>query len=153
MFGNGAASKVFYFIKNTNRLAPETLKLLWKTAVDNPLSGHIAGLLGGFNLNLIQLSDIEVYLRGTASLDLTCYIKLFEDMINYDATPVLKTIKCPALIISGTKDAITPPEYQKKMHKKIKHSQLVDFPYGSHATQMDMPNLVNISIEKFLNKL
>lgn len=152
MFGNGSVSKIFQFAKKTNQLAPETLKLIWKTAVDNPFSGQIAGLLGGFNLRLIQLSDIEVYLRGTASLDLNCYITLFEDMMKYNATDVLKTIKCPTLIISGTKDAITPSDYQLSMHKEIKNSELVEFPYGSHATQLDMPNLVNVSLEKFLNK-
>ncbi len=152
MFGNGSVSKIFKLAKKTNQMAPETLKLLWKAAVDNPLSGQVAGLLGGFNLRLIQLSDIEVYLRGTASLDLGCYLTLFENMMNYNATKILQTIKCPTLIISGTKDAITPPEYQLSMHKAIQGSELVEFPYGSHATQLDMPNLVNVSLEKFLNK-
>jgi len=39
------------------------------------------------------------------------------------------------------------------MHKKIKNSQLLLVPYGSHCTQLDMPDLVNLRISRFLREL
>jgi len=38
------------------------------------------------------------------------------------------------------------------MHDHIKQSELISIPYGSHCTQLDMPEYVNLSIDKFLNK-
>jgi pimeloyl-ACP methyl ester carboxylesterase len=86
-------------------------------------------------------------------MDLDVFIKFFEQMMNYDATPVLERIKVPVLIISGTKDGVTPVSHQEKMHHKIKGSQFLRVPYGSHCTQLDLPDFVNLRIEKFLDEV
>jgi hypothetical protein len=36
------------------------------------------------------------------------------------------------------------------MHLKVKGSDFFMVPYGSHCTQLDMPELVNLKIERFL---
>lgn len=149
MFGNGLASQAFHFLKAGFDVAPSTFSYLWKQAVNNPLSVHSSALLGGFNIQLTSLKDIEIYLKGVAAMDLNAFLKLFENMMKYDGRPVYDRIDCPTLIIGGKKDAVTPKTYQEEMHHRIQKSEFMMVPFGSHCTQLDMPDLVNLRIEKF----
>jgi pimeloyl-ACP methyl ester carboxylesterase len=150
MFGVDALPAFFHFFKEGYRTYPEVLSALWKAAVTNPLAIPLSSLVGGFNISLTSMRDIEVYARGVASMDLDVFITLFEEMMTYDASPILDAIKVPTLIISGTKDGVTPQSYQETMHNRIAGSEFMRVPYGSHCTQLDLPDFVNLRIEKFL---
>ena len=150
MFGNDLASSAFGFFKSGYRTLPETIKYLWKTAVNNPLAIQLSALAGGFNLQLTQLKDVEIYSKGLTTIDLDAFISLFESMMNYDGSAVLDRIRIPTLIIGGKQDSVTPEDHQKKMFERVKGSELFMVPYGSHCTQLDMPDFVNLAIEKFL---
>jgi len=152
MFGNDMAQSFFHFFKSGFARMPETLSFLWRSAVNNPLAIHMSALAGGFNLELTALKEIEIYSRGVASLDLDAFLRMFESMMNYDGTPVLERIAVPALIIGGRKDSVTPQKHQEDMHKKVNGSQFLMVPYGSHCTQLDMPELVNLKIQSFLDE-
>lgn len=153
MFGNDMAANVFRYLKSGFDLAPETLSYLWQKSVNNPVSIQLAALLGGFNLSLTHLKDIEIYLKGVAGMDLGSFLMLFENMMDYDARPVFDRIDVPTLIVGGKKDSVTPQRYQEEMNLKIKKSQFMMVPYGSHCTQLDMPDFVNLRIEKFLESV
>lgn len=153
MFGVDAMPLAFAAFKDGYKAFPTTISSVWRAAVTNPIAIPLSALAGGFNTSLTKLKDIEVYARGVASMDLDVFIQLFDQMMNYDATPVLDRIKCPVLIISGTKDGVTPVSYQEKMHQKIRGSQFLSVPYGSHCTQLDLPDFVNLRIEKFLDEV
>lgn len=152
MFGNDAAQSFFHFFKSSFAKMPETFSFLWRSAINNPLAIQMSALAGGFNLELTSLKDIEIYSRGVASLDLDAFIRMFESMMNYDGTPVLERIAVPTLIIGGRKDSVTPQKHQEDVHKKINGSQFLMVPYGSHCTQLDMPELVNLKIQSFLDE-
>ena len=110
-------------------------------------------MAGGFNLKLTSLRDIEIYARGISGMDLNAFLTLFESMLDYDGTDILEKIAVPTLIVGGKKDSVTPTKTQRYMHKKIKDSQLLLVPYGSHCTQLDMPDLVNLRISRFLKDI
>jgi pimeloyl-ACP methyl ester carboxylesterase len=153
MFGTDVVSKFFEVFKEGYRNLPGTLSYLWKAAVNNPLAIPLSSLAGGFNLSLTNLKDIEVYARGVAAMDLDVFIALFDQMMKYDGSPVLNEIEVPTLIISGNKDGVTPTAYQEDMHRRIRGSQLLKVPYGSHCTQLDLPDYVNLRIERFLSEI
>lgn len=153
MFGVDAVAPAFRLFKEGHKNFPSTLSTLWRSIVTNPLVIPLASLAGGFNLQLTSMKDIEVYARGVASMDLDVFIQLFDQMMNYDGTGVLDRIEVPTLIISGSKDGVTPQERQQDMHNKISGSQFLSVPYGSHCTQLDLPEFVNLRIEKFLNEI
>ncbi len=152
MFGNDIAGSFFQVFKSGYNQLPETLKYLWKKGVNNPLAIQLSALAGGFNLNLTSLKDVEIYARGLTTMDLNAFISCFEMMMNYNGEPVLDRIQVPALIIGGKKDAVTPQEHQEEIHVRIKGSQFLMIPYGSHCTQLDMPEFVNTKIDNFLIK-
>jgi pimeloyl-ACP methyl ester carboxylesterase len=153
MFGNGIASRLFDVLKGGFDLLPETLTYIWKLGINNSLAVQLSALLGGFNLTLTQLKDVEIYLRGVAAVDLQSFLVLFENMMSYDARPVFDRVTVPTLIVSGKNDSVTPQAYQEEMHRRIKNSQWLSVPYGSHCTQLDLPDLVNLRIEKFLDQV
>ncbi|MCB0411512.1 MAG: alpha/beta hydrolase [Bdellovibrionales bacterium] len=150
MFGNNLASSFFQLFKHGYSLLPDLLKKAWKMSVNNPLAIQLSALAGGFNLQLTHLKDVEIYARGLGALDLESFITLFEDMIAFDGRDILPRIQVPTLIIGGKKDYVTPQKHQMKLHRMIKGSDLLMVPYGSHCSQLDMPDLINLAIEKFL---
>ena len=152
MFGNDMAGSAFQVFKTGYNQLPETLKYVWKKGVNNPLAIQLSALAGGFNLNLTSLKDVEIYARGLTTMDLNAFIDCFEVMMNYNGTPVLERIQVPTLIIGGKKDAVTPQDHQEDIHIRIKGSQFLMIPYGSHCTQLDMPEFVNTKIDNFLIK-
>lgn len=151
MFGVDLMPSVFQAFKESQRKFPETLSQIWKLAVTSQIAIPLSALAGGFNLSLTSLKDIEVYARGVASMDLNVFIRFFDQMMNYDASPVLDRIECPVLIISGTKDGVTPVSHQEKMHHRIRGSQFLRVPYGTHCTQLDLPDFVDLRIQRFLD--
>lgn len=153
MFGNNWAASTFEIVKQVHLTLPETTKYLWQKAVTNPLSIYASGILGGFNLDLTHLKDIEIYARGISSMNLTAFIHLFENMMSYDGRTVFDRIEVPTLIIGGLQDSLTPKKYQEEMHRRIRGSELQLIPYGSHCTQLDMPDFVNLRIRSFLKDI
>ncbi len=152
LMGSETIVKFFRAFQSGYRYAPEVISGAWRAAVLNPLSIPLSALAGGFNLSLTRIKDIEVYARGVAALDVEVFMMLFEQMMDYDGTAVLEKIKVPTLIVSGTKDGVTPASHQLAMQMKIKGSELLRVPYGSHCTQLDLPEFVNLRVEKFLNQ-
>lgn len=150
VLGPETITKVFHAFQAAYRQAPQPIGAAWKLAVTNPAAVPLAALAGGFNLNTISFKDIEVYARGVASLDVDLFLRLFEEMMDYDGTAVLAKINVPTLIISGKKDGVTPASYQYEMHNLILNSELCEIPYGSHCTQLDFPEFTNLRVDKFL---
>lgn len=152
VLGPETITKVFRAFQQGYALAPAPLTAAWRAAVLNPISIPLAALAGGFNLGLTSMKDIEVYARGVAALDLEIFMKLFEEMMDYDGSAVLDKIDVPVLVVSGSKDGVTPPSHQVAMAQRIRSAELLRVPYGSHCTQLDLPEFVNLRAEKFLHE-
>lgn len=153
MFGLDVVEPFFHFVKSQYEHQPLLWNTLWKMAVDNPMSIYLAALAGGFNLRVTHFKDIEVYMRGVARLNLQVFLKLFEELMDYNGEKVLPTIKVPVLIISGEKDSVTPLRFQYHFKETIPHAQFMLVPYGSHCTQLDFPDYTNLKMEKFLQSI
>jgi pimeloyl-ACP methyl ester carboxylesterase len=150
MFGLDVVEPFFYFAKSSFEKNPELWKIVWKSAVENPLAILFSGVTGGFNLKLTQLKDIEVYARGVAHMPLENFLRLFEDMMSFDGRETASKISVPTLIMTGDRDFVTPLKFQEDLHHAIKGSTLVRIPYGSHCCQLDFPDYVNLKLERHL---
>lgn len=138
--------------KKIYNLAPGFLSQLWTKGVTNPLLVPLSALTGGFNLSKTSLKDIEIYAKGVASIDVRVFLTFFEQMIESNFEKVLTKIQVPTLIIAGSKDGLTPMDEQKRMHELILGSELYVVPYGSHCTQLDFPEMVNLKIQQFFEQ-
>ena len=133
------------------RIAPKIVNLLWKAQGNSSLS-HTLVAWAGFNPTLAKKSDIEQYVRMVSEMDIIVTLQLTKDYANYDSLSWLHTIKAPTLIIAGEKDMLIPREAQEMMHQLIPDSHFETIRNGSHCPQMDIPELVNIIIERFLKE-
>ena len=152
MFG-GLAKKLLLSINHLHKILPETISYIWnKTTNENLFLCIIFGMAGGFNLNLTQFKDIEIYTKTLSTLELETLLRLLMSLMSYDGSYWLGDIKVPTLIIGGEKDFVTPSYHQTDMKREVPNSELILIPYGSHCVQLDFPDFVNIRIEKFLNE-
>ncbi len=151
MFGSRFVPAAVKLLRETHKTAPSLSSALWKIAINNPISIGISFLAGGFNLQLTKIKDVEIYIKGVSSIDLDVFTALFNEMVTLDFRPLLKNIQIPVLIISGDKDTLTPEKYQQELHREVFKSELLLVPYGSHCTQLDFPELINLRIEKFFH--
>jgi len=144
-------------VKKIYNQFPEIVTTVWEYGVQSPLAVPISGWLGGFNVSKTAQKDIEIYTRGVAGMDIRVFLTLFEDMVRFDQTDLLKSVAAPTLIIAGSKDAVTPVEDQRRFESDIPDSELYIVPYGSHCVQLDFPDMVNSQIQMFveaeLNKI
>lgn len=152
MFGLDVIEPFYWFVRNQYKQSPSLWNSLWKLSIHNPLAMWLSGALGGFNLRLTPFKDIEIYAKGVSELSLDSFMRLFEDMMKFEGGQILPTINVPALIIAGDKDSITPMSFQEELHREIKDSSYTIIPYGSHCSQLDFPDYVNLKIDEHLKK-
>jgi pimeloyl-ACP methyl ester carboxylesterase len=67
-----------------------------------------------------------------------------------DSTPDLARIGCPALVIVGDEDEITPPADAAMMHNQIARSRLVVLPEAGHLSSLEVPDGFTLALSDFL---
>ena len=70
-----------------------------------------------------------------------------------DHTPLLSQISCPALILVGREDPITPVQDSEKMHREIAGSHLVVLENAAHVSNLERTDQFNEEILKFLRSV
>lgn len=64
-----------------------------------------------------------------------------------DSTPLLSTISCPTLVLSGDEDVIIPAAEAEAMHRAIAGSSLAVLPKIGHLSNLEAPALFNKALE------
>ena len=159
----GAAGNVFSSFPGGARFAP-VLRLLIELGAENaPLAGRalntavrLPGVweavkaLGIVHPDLCPKEEFEPYFDHLAQLDLRGYFALARDLLNHDASDLLEQIHLPTLVIAGDRDLFTPLRRSREMAARIPGAELVVVREGSHAAMVEQPELVALSVEKFL---
>lgn len=123
----------------------------WKKLLPTDLAYRLA-LLTDLNPRLIKRADMLPYFEHMATMDLALFARLLERAGAHSAEPVLATIDVPTLIFAGERDRFTPSWLSEAMHRKIRGSELCVIPGGSHTAPIELPDLVNLRLEKFLRE-
>lgn len=69
-----------------------------------------------------------------------------------DQTTLLSQISCPALILVGQEDAITPVRDSEKMHHEIAGSRLVVMENAAHVSNLERTEQFNDELMRFLKQ-
>jgi 3-oxoadipate enol-lactonase len=67
-----------------------------------------------------------------------------------DSTPLMGRIECPALVLVGQDDAITPVAEMREMARAMRRAEVVEIPRAGHLTPMEQPAAVNAALGAFL---
>lgn len=152
MFHMNAFQGAFKLLRRAHERSPLLISALWKAQNINPLAKHLVAH-GGFNPRLSAEGDIKKYIEQVSEMDPKVFLHLIEAYDSYDATAWLHSIEAPTLIIAGEKDHMIPLHQQRLLHQLIPGSRLEIIRQGSHCPQMDLPGIVNLKIERFLEEM
>ena len=72
-------------------------------------------------------------------------------MTRPESESLLSSIRCPALVIVGAEDTLTPPALSADMHQKIAGSTLVTIPEAGHLANLERPAEFNDALGRFLD--
>jgi 3-oxoadipate enol-lactonase len=70
-----------------------------------------------------------------------------------DSTPTLATISCPALVVVGEQDGLTPPAEAEKLRAGIKGAKLVKIPGAGHLANIEAPEPFTKALSDFFATL
>lgn len=149
LFGTNASRPVLRFLKQAYDKYPAWVRPLWRLQRHNPIA-QAAVRLGGFNPHLTAREDIELYVEQALDMDPGIFLQLLSNYDDVDASSWLHTVRVPTLVIAGEKDSVIPLREQQRLHQLIPGSEFELIRHGSHCPQMDLPELVNMRIERFL---
>lgn len=159
----GAAGNVFSSFIGGERLKP-LFRLLLEVGSARPrLSEQILrGVLrlpGVFDAvralrivhpDLCPREAFEPYFEHLAGLDLRTWFALARDLLTHDASDLLAQVQVPALVVAGERDLFTPLERSRELAAAIPGAELLILREGSHAAMVEQPELLALSVEKFL---
>jgi pimeloyl-ACP methyl ester carboxylesterase len=83
-------------------------------------------------------------------MDITIFFKMALESQAHSAEDVLPKVNVPTLIIIGENDIFTPKYVPLRMAEKIKNSEVLILPKGSHGGLVEHAELVCLRIEKFI---
>lgn len=69
-----------------------------------------------------------------------------------DSTPLLERIDCPALVVVGSDDHLTPPRCARAMAAAIPGAELLEVPGAGHLVPLERPVPVNEKLRTFLER-
>lgn len=134
-----------------NKVAPDWVRFLNKTASHAPAIAREMVRLKGFNPHLARTEDIEEYLRHFFATDPNIFFELAEDLNDFDISKLDNLITQPTLILAGAKDNLVPLDECKWLAKRLPMAELDIIPHGSHCPHLDDPVYVNQRIDRFLS--
>jgi pimeloyl-ACP methyl ester carboxylesterase len=70
-----------------------------------------------------------------------------------DSAPTLATVACPALVVVGEQDGLTPPAEAEKLVAGIKGAKLVRIPGAGHLANIEAPEPFTKALSEFFGTL
>lgn len=133
------------------RVAPEFLALI-RQGIENP-SVWLKNFVEPFYSSGITPEVREELIRKAAQIGPAVQLNDMLCCDKFDILDRVQEIKVPTLIICGSKDQMTPPKYSSYLANKIEGAELIMIDGGTHLVFLEMPEIVNQEIDKFLSRL
>jgi pimeloyl-ACP methyl ester carboxylesterase len=121
----------------------------WRRTFPSELAFRIA-CLAEINPRLVKREDFWPYLEHMAAMDPELFIRMLKSAGEHSAEHVLANIRVPTLIFAGAQDRFTPPWLSEQMAQLIPGAELCVIPGGTHTAPIEVPDLFNLRLEKFL---
>ena len=146
------ANKLFPFIYAMVMLDLGPFELFWRTVGPSSIGMFIAKYFE-INGRMIKDEDFWPYLKYIGKeQDLKVFFKMLWFANRHTAEDLLPKIQVPTLIIAGEKDTFTPVWLSERMFERIPNAELCMIPKGSHTAIIEMPDLINLRLERWLKK-
>ncbi len=103
-----------------------------------------------------QTLDVDVFgsLAGEfVKLDFELYAATLQALGDHDACDVLGQVRCPALVLTGDRDIMTPVSTARHIKEQINECELVVIPGATHYAAVEFPDDVVGAIEGYLRRI
>jgi pimeloyl-ACP methyl ester carboxylesterase len=147
---SGLLRLTFPLIHGAFHRFPQAAQRVWGI-LDSELAYQV-GMQTEVNGDLMRREDFRPYLRHLANMDVRLFTDLLKDAAEHDGLAHLAEIDVPTLIVAGERDAFTPYWLSTVMHARILGSELCTVPTGTHTAPIEMPELVNLRVRRFLEE-
>ncbi len=151
-FNSPYAKYLYEFVTLFATLFPKQGNWISRFLLKNPLSFQLGGLLKIVDTGLASKEDVAIYIDHILKLKPEFFTTFLESVQKHSTETILKKIKIPTLIIGAENDQFTPVWISKKMHRLIPKSELFILKKATHAAIVELPELINLRIEKFLRE-
>ena len=131
---------------------PETLGLFWRVMAGGELAFQVATRLE-VNGKLIRREDFQPYFDHLSGMDPRLFLSMLLHAGEHSAYDHLPKVDVPTLIVAGTDDTFTPYWLSEEMHDRIRGSEMLTIPGGSHTATLEQPELIELRLERFLARL
>ena len=139
------------FIDRIVNAAPEQLQSVWEYLTPSRFSKLASRV--EINARLVRQTDFLPYLDHVAQMNLQVFVRMLKELSDHSAEAMLPGLTMPALIIAGELDTFTPLHRSEEMAELIEDSELLVVPSGRHIAPLELPQMVNGAIEKFLARV
>jgi pimeloyl-ACP methyl ester carboxylesterase len=128
---------------------PDLARLFFRAAVPTRASVDYA-LAFEVNARLVAREDLARYFADLSDVDPLLFVRMLASASEHDALDHLPHVDVPTLVVAGERDTFTPMWLSVKMHSAIPGSELLVLPGGTHVGPLELPELVGLRVEKFL---
>jgi pimeloyl-ACP methyl ester carboxylesterase len=106
-------------------------------------------------LTLRERPDIVAFARALASVNTGAGLAAVARglALRPDATALLPAISCPALVLAGEQDALTPVDDARALFARIPNAYLEVIPDAGHLSNLEQPDRFTNSVVRFLATL
>jgi pimeloyl-ACP methyl ester carboxylesterase len=101
-------------------------------------------------------ADRDVFdanVRSVAGVEKRLYTRTMLALAQHEAADVLPSVACPALIIAGERDHLTPPRVARQMAAAITGATYREVAGGTHFALIEQPELINSWLQEFARRV
>ncbi|MBI3178141.1 MAG: alpha/beta hydrolase [Deltaproteobacteria bacterium] len=148
----GWLGAVFPYVREVVSRWPGPAQWLWTHTVGSELAYRYATLVevdGG----LVRREEFKPYFEHMQQMDVMLFIRMLDAVQNHSVEDRLQEITAPALIIAGDRDKFTPVWLSRRMQRLMPKAELLVVPRGTHVAPIEVPELIELRLERFLAPL
>ncbi len=94
----------------------------------------------------------DAAIRSVAGVEKRHYLRSLMALARHDARDVLPTVRCPAMVICGERDWITPPRVARVMADNIPGAIYREVKGATHFALMEQVDLINEWLTRFVHQ-
>ena len=128
---------------------------VWTREGSYGLPGPPAGWLGPIDFPRIQGADVVGEVRRQILVNPRIGIEaaIYALMRRPDSTPDLPLVSCPALVIVGEEDTVTPIADAEALARGIRNAELAIIAKAGHLSALEAPDEFSTTITRWLGSL
>jgi non-heme chloroperoxidase len=124
-------------------LARVTRRLMRSPKLENRMrarggSPFVRGVFGARPNRAAVLATRDAFVNTSPDVR----VGVLDSMLNFDLRPQLHTITVPTVIVSGTRDTLTPPRWSRAIAKAIPGARLETVKGAGHMLPYEVPDLL-----------